>query len=440
MRSSAKRAAQRSGQLISVALLATIVVLVGTSCSAPVAAKHDLATAALASLPLVPQPDARYYDRFAAAAQNSWSRNDYFPIGTWFSSIKSPRDLDTDRALGLNTYVHLTDDSEIQLLAGSGFSALLAQPFTRRAPQVVGHLLGDEVDMKGGPGWGPTIPGAEDRLAPCAVPVQPCGFSVLASAQAQANSAGPGALTWANYGKGVAFWETDQEAATFVNGFADVVSTDLYWYTDPNVCEEARIFRSVPQALCRRAGNYGWLIDRQRELDQYDGREKPIYAFVEIGTPSDGSITIEPQQAAGAVMSSLIHGARGIVYFNHNFGGSCRSYNALRECSGPMPLAIAEVNKQIKELAPALNSPARAYPLGDAVDGTLRVSEDVAYVIAMVDRRTEPGQRTIRLPETLRDWKISAPYERRSLPRTGPDTFVDNFLEESTYHIYRIQK
>ena len=37
-----------------------------------------------------------------------------------------------------------------------------------------------------------------------------------------------------NYGKGVLFWETDAEAARYVNS-VDVVSVDGYWFTDPNI-------------------------------------------------------------------------------------------------------------------------------------------------------------------------------------------------------------
>ena len=45
-----------------------------------------------------------------------------------------------------------------------------------------------------------------------------------------------GRLRFTNYGKGVAFWQTDAEAAKFVNGYQDVVSADNYWFTDLNIC------------------------------------------------------------------------------------------------------------------------------------------------------------------------------------------------------------
>ena len=57
---------------------------------------------------------------------------------------------------------------------------------------------------------------------------------------------------------------------------------------------------------------------------------------------------------------SLIAGARGIIYFQHNFTGPCVTHHALRgECSNLQPQVnmVTSVNAQIKSLAPVLNSP-----------------------------------------------------------------------------------
>ncbi len=44
-----------------------------------------------------------------------------------------------------------------------------------------------------------------------------------------------GRFYYDNYGKGVIFWQTDAQAACFVN-YDDVNSVDIYWMTDGNVC------------------------------------------------------------------------------------------------------------------------------------------------------------------------------------------------------------
>ena len=49
----------------------------------------------------------------------------------------------------------------------------------------------------------------------------------------------------------------------------------------------------------------------------------PVWNFVELGHPfpDDQGGTITTQQMRAAVWSSIINGARGIIYFVHNFGG-----------------------------------------------------------------------------------------------------------------------
>ncbi|MEU4516276.1 hypothetical protein AB0G05_42865 [Nonomuraea wenchangensis] len=87
----------------------------------------------------------------------------------------------------------------------------------------------------------------------------------------------------------------------------------------------------MTEEQCRRSANYGLLIDRQRKLDALDGRLQSIYALVEVGRPAaEDRRRIESAKVKGAVMSSLIHRARGIIYFDHSFGGPCQSQHMPR--------------------------------------------------------------------------------------------------------------
>ena len=70
----------------------------------------------------------------------------------------------------------------------------------------------------------------------------------------------------------MAYWEEEAQAATFVNGYADVVAADVSWYGDPNVCAEATRWLQLPPAQCRLAANYGATVERLRALDAADGR------------------------------------------------------------------------------------------------------------------------------------------------------------------------
>ena len=87
---------------------------------------------------------------------------------------------------------------------------------------------------------------------------------------------------------------------------------------------------------------------------------KPVWTFVEIGHPAseDHWPSITPPQIRAAVWHSLIAGARGITYFNHSFGGPCRTQHALRDpCYARARATVKATNRQIKALAPVLNAP-----------------------------------------------------------------------------------
>ena len=87
---------------------------------------------------------------------------------------------------------------------------------------------------------------------------------------------------------------------------------------------------------------------------------KPIWNFVEVGHPftENDAPTIQAAAIRAAVWHSLIAGARGILYFNHNFGGPCQSQHVLRDsCGAAVRPTVKAVNEQIKRLAPVLNAP-----------------------------------------------------------------------------------
>ena len=153
----------------------------------------------------------------------------------------------------------------------------------------------------------------------------------------QANAAAPndGRIRYANYTKNVLIWYSDADAARFVNEFQQVVSSDFYWFTDPYQVPTMQAPDWLPEAgqtittpQIRRAANYGYQIDRMRQLDAMDGKRQPIWGFVEEGWPftqtaAEGARAITPPEMRAAVWQSIIAGARGIVYFNHSFGGPC---------------------------------------------------------------------------------------------------------------------
>lgn len=405
---------------------------------------HPTSSMPLTSVATAPQPipwegGPRYYAAHPSAAAAGWTDPGFFPIAVWQESVRQPEDTALDRAVGLNTYLSPTGDTDLSLIAAAGMHAVVS---VRRqsSPATVGWFLADEVDMWGGPGnsdWTGNYPGQGPICRPAA---SRCGYTI--QRRLLAGFPTDGRLRVGNYGKGVIFWQSDAEAARFVNDFTSVVSADVYWYTDPHVCHAPAEGPSlgVTPATCRRAANYGLTMDRMRALDALDGRRQPIFAFVEVGRPfaDAGARTITGGQIAGAVVNSLIHGARGIVYFNHNFGGPCISQHVLRDrCGAAVRPAVAEVNRRIHQLAPVLNSQPYAWQANPALDTMIKIHGGSYYLFAMPGRDGGTGRQRLVLPPRLAGAPAEVLFEQRRVSTAG-GVIVDTFAREYSYHIYKI--
>lgn len=356
----------------------------------------------------------------------------FFPIGVWLEAVHEQGDVDADRAAGLNVYVGITADSDLDLVEASGMH-LLAQVDElagSTSPAVDGWLVSDEADMMYGPGWD-GWDGTEGWNT-CVPPQDQggeCGYTVM---QESAGRVPDRELRYANYGMGVAATNTDAEAAAFVNGdWQDVVSADVYYFTHPEI-----------PAADRKGASYGSLIDRVRDLDAIDGARQPVWGFVELGHPftEDWAPTITAPEMRSAVWHSIIAGARGIVYFNHSFGGDCSSEHVLRDrCDPAMTPAVTAVNDQIIELAPVLNGPYAdgfvSVEEGQAAVMAKRGPDGAWYVFAGADTARGPGgDVTLRVAAGS---KVEVLFEGRSLTvRDG--RFEDAFADGNAVHIYRV--
>jgi hypothetical protein len=345
----------------------------------------------------------------------------YFPIGVWYEGVTIQHDVALDKRAHLNLYVVLTEDSDLSLIRAAGMRAV-PEIGTAVGSETIGWFLDDEVDMIYGPGE---------------------GYEVMQDWVDQLPDDGRPA--WANYGKGVLFWETDQEAATFVNDFQQVVSTDAYWYTDRNICaatEGGTLIGSggdLSDARCHRAANYGRTVDRVQALVEPPG-SKPVLAFVELGHPftEEDWPSITPAQARAAVWSSIIHGARGIIYFNHSFGGPCQTQHILRDpCYRSMRKMITRVNGQITRLAPALNSPDVRGVLKARGAADMMVKRRGGKLLVFVGS-TSPKDHSVRVVSScLTNQEAKVMGERRTV-RIRNHRFRDRFAGDTAVHIYRV--
>jgi hypothetical protein len=361
-----------------------------------------------------------YYSQFSHPLP---SGDSYFPIGVWFESVTSQSDVDKDKDAGLNTYVVLTRSSNLSLIRNNNMHAFPHHgDFSGSAvgSETAAWELEDEIDMMREPG-----PGCTELKG------------------LVANLPDDGRMSYNNFGKGVAFWESDAQASCYVNA-VDLVSDDIYWFTDPgNACsqnEGGELFtngtRDLTEAECRRASNYGTVVEKVRRLSNHS---KPIWGFVEVGHPftEDDAPTIQPAQVKAAVWHSIIGGARGIIYFNHSFGGPCQTQHALRDsCYANVRATVKDVDTQVKNLAPVLNSPfvTSGWSHGSETKAMVKWDGDHFYVFAGAAQGAATGQ--FSMP-CVGDATATVVGESRDIA-VNDGSFSDSFAGGNAIHIYRI--
>ncbi|QIG51829.1 hypothetical protein G5V57_31460 [Nordella sp. HKS 07] len=370
-----------------------------------------------------------YYQRFANPLPVGPT---FFPIGVWFESVVDSLSA-VNKDVGVNIFVVVTADSRLEIIKNSGMFAILQQSefagneSALANSSVVGWELHDEIDMQ------VDISEVDARLQ-----------------NIRGRLPEDGRLRYNNYGKGVVFWLNDDDAARLVNSYQDIVSADTYWFTDPDIAgawQGGKLLnngRPLTESQTRRAANYGYTVDRLRGLDDMDGTRRPVWSFVELGWPSDvepekGGRAIKPAEMNAAVWHSIIAGARGIIYFNHSFGGPYLSQHLLRDPNYlDIRAAVRDTNARIAQLAPVLNAPfVLDYAKCDAGIRSMAKYYDGRYYIfsGNTENETREASCTVAGPANGVAKLIG---EDRSVQIVN-GTFTDKFEDGNTIHIYQIE-
>lgn len=385
---------------------------------------------AVLDLPRIPwEGGPAYWSHFDDASD--WTDPAFFPVSVWYAGISSAEEVAWDKAHGINTYLgmwegtpfSLFEDNDVYWIGGE-----LNETFDADSPHWPGVVLDDEVDGRFTP---------ED------------GFAHLAALSRDAE--GSGKFRYANFTQLVIGPDLDVEVQEqYVNGFTDVVSIDMYWYSIP-FCdwqpyrgEDYAV--SVPEDTCRTASSYGRAMRALTIRDGVDGLVQPRWQFIENlnGLSGHDHLTyISPGQLKGAAMSSIISEARGLVWFNQSFTGPCQSTNVVRTaqmegdawCGAEQVAAMGEVNNFVHDLAPMINTQSYVWDFGDGLDTMLKVHDGDAYIFAMTDGET--GERGFSLPPGISATTAEVVGEGRSV-EVAADRFVDHFENEYDYHVYRI--
>ncbi len=263
----------------------------------------------------------------------------WFPIGVW---LQDPRNAARFQEAGINLYIGLWKGptvTQLDRLRDVGMPVICAQNDYALAhldnPMIVGWMHDDEPDnaqaLPSGKGYGP--------------PILPDSVRDDYNRMRQADPTRPILL---NLGQGVA-WDDyigrgvrrnhPEDYPRYVEG-ADIVSFDIY----PAVHDHPAV-----------AGKLEFVARGVERLAGWAGTNRTVWNCIECTRISNPDTKPTPAQVRSEVWMALIRGSRGLIYFVHQFQPSFREAALLDDPE--MLAAVTAINRQIRELAPVLNSP-----------------------------------------------------------------------------------
>ncbi len=349
----------------------------------------------------------------------------YFPIAVW---LQAPRNAQKFQAAGINLYVGLWQgptEEQLSQLKAAGMPVICDQNrvglTSENADVIVGWMHGDEPDnaqpRRDGNGYGP-----------------PISTETIVADYEQLKGRDSTRPILLNLGQGVAFDQYigrgvrrnhPEDYAEYIKG-CDIVSFDIY----PAVHDHPTV-----------AGKLEFVAQGVERLRRWSNDEKIVWNCIECSRISNREVKPTPQQIRSEVWMSLIHGSRGLIYFVHQFEPGFVEASVLEDPE--LLAAVTDINRQVRELAPVLNSPT----LSDAADvksSNLQVPvaamckeyDGARYLFAVAMRSqatsiavTLSGERVVSEVEVL--------GESRTLPVVD-GRFEDDF-EPYAAHLYRMR-
>ena len=323
-------------------------------------------------------------------------------IGVWLECAVDSTAVSTDRSAGFNVYVALCGNTTELSHARNGGMRVLFQSDTAWSPAFpadgvsAGYMIGDEWDM-----------------------THPPSDCLGAWVSQLAMFPGDGRMRYANFGKGVAYWNSNSQAACWVNS-VDVPSADVYWFSDNNSCGPGE----AGGEPCGSGQLETGLVVRGEHCPFGDG-----------GWPC-----ITGAEMRAAVWHSFIAGAGGVVYFNHSFkanaaNGCDDSFHAIRECA-PVGAAVTNTNAEVQSLASALNGPTLTGGMQATGNVKAMGKWDGSTFYVFAGATPEAGSAQFAIP-CVGNASATVVGEGRSIP-VSAGSFSDNFADANAVHIYRI--
>jgi hypothetical protein len=348
----------------------------------------------------------------------------FFPIAVW---LQDPANAAKFKHAGINLYIglwHGPTEADLAELKKHGMPVICGQTAVGLAhkddPIIVGWMHGDEPDnaqdLPGGKGYGPPI-----------LPAR------IIKQYEDLRKADPSRPVFLNLGRSVA-WDSfpdrgvrskhDEDYPEYVKG-CDIASFDVY-----------PVANAAP-SVQGRLDLVGLGVER---LVKWSQGRKIVWNCIEC-TRISGTTKATPKQVKAEVWMSLIHGSQGLVYFVHEFKPKFDECALLHDAA--MLAGVTALNRQVEELAPALNSPTikdalkvessdQAVPVATLVKK--RGGATFVFAVAMKPGATEA---TFALNGLAAGAQVEVLGENRKIePADGK--FQDHFGDWDV-HLYRIK-
>jgi hypothetical protein len=433
---------------------------------------------------------------YAHISSGSAWMDQHILIGGWLEQPLSSTEVRYDVAMGNNIYWNLASNPldtkdcggvepcrvNFNIIRADHMHASAPDVTSRSGSETVAYEGTDEPDMNFGPGSNGWNPKGPNNTSSCIPSGSQCGYTAARffytglpkSDGSPGYPIGKKPITQ-GFGKGVLFWETNAQAAKFLT-YSATLSADSYWMTDadldvpsqggcallPNSATACGGGSGSGLTTAQRAlpANYAYNVTRLQKLQALNGSSKPITVDVETGCPGSTGTCVTPAASRAAAWHAIIAGARGIIWFQHNFSGPCVDFNTFYDGSNPAsPMykcqqtpgvtlhdvvkSVSAFNHKVARLNAVLLAPFAEHYVrtgnGD-VSVMAKYSKGVFYVFAASGEPTKPpvnGQIVaFRLAEGYTG-PISVIGERRTL-HAVKGVFKDTFANADSVHIYKI--
>jgi hypothetical protein len=419
-------------------------------------------------------------------------------LGGWDEQPLDAQDVIYDRAMGNNIYWSLAGNpldkadcggvpcrANYNIIRAAGMHASAPDLNSKSGSETVAYEGTDEADLNFGPGFNGWNPKGIYNQTSCIPQGSKCGYSVArffytgrpTSYGSPGYPAHRKPITQ-GFGAGVLLWETNQQAETFLQ-YSDTESADLYWMTDPDLNLPSQggcaLLPHSPVACGAGQGhgltnaqrvlpaNYAFNVTRLQQIRADTGNpQRPVTVDIETGCPGPHSAPLctTPSAMQASAWHAIIAGARGIIWFQHNFAGPCITDRSFMDGSYPasplykcqqtpgvtlhdMVLAVSKFNHRVNSLNRVIMSPFAEHYVstgGADVSVMAKYSHRIFYIFAASGKPAMPPADNQDVTFTVAGGytgRVTVIGENRTL-RAVNGVFSDRFANKDSVHIYKV--